>query len=406
MNDPREIDINDYQYTLPEERIAKFPLPARDHSRLLVTGSKGTKEVRFHELPSLVKPGYHFYFNNTRVIYARLRFKKPTGGTIEIFLLAPSEGESKLAEAMSSFAPVVWKCFVGGAKRWKDVELKMTLTINGTPVVLVAKKSGSENESFLIEFSWDQAGCSFSEVLASAGEIPLPPYFDRPAEKSDEERYQTVFSNAEGSVAAPTAGLHFTAELLDQLSDTASSLNYITLHVGAGTFKPVTSKQVGSHVMHQEYFEIDISALEQLRDACDETIIPIGTTTLRTLESIYWLGEQCSKGELTEPLVVNQWEGFDTISDRSAQENISSLMDWMKVNGKEKLCAETSILIAPGYRFRIVSGLITNFHMPGSTLLLLVGAMTGKEWRQLYEYALNHEFRFLSYGDAMFIKPD
>jgi S-adenosylmethionine:tRNA ribosyltransferase-isomerase len=405
MPAPKQINISDYDYDLPTELIAKYPADKRDDSKLLVIRRDGVEVHRYSELPELVTGEEHFFYNNTRVIHARLLFTKDTGGEIEIFLLSPNGGEYAFASAMSARTPVKWKCLVGGARKWKAISIQKNFKIGNEELEIVAAKGEVANGIFDIEFSWSNYALSFSEVLEHAGEIPLPPYFNRTVEQSDEVRYQTVYAKSEGSVAAPTAGLHFTPGLLKQLEDKGCTENYITLHVGAGTFKPVSSEQVGDHVMHSEYFEIGSATISTILEFGHRKIIPVGTTSLRALESLYWLGEKCRRGDLNDQWEVHQWEGYTEGETGSLEQNLGAILKWMADNDKQYLCAKTSMLIAPGYSFRVANGLITNFHMPQSTLLLLVAAMVGPRWKEIYQYAMEHDFRFLSYGDGMIVIP-
>ena len=401
--DPKNIRISDYSYSLPQDRIAQFPEDKRDNARLLVLDRGTISDHRISELDTILPAGTHLFFNDTRVIHARLLFRKKSGGWIEVFLLTPEHGEYELTNAMASRGSVRWNCLVGGARKWKEETLAMDVIIKGRSVNLKAVKGRMENGVYHVEFQWEDAGFSFSEVLDAAGQIPLPPYFNREILPEDNDRYQTVFARTEGSVAAPTAGLHFTPDLISRLKASGTSVHFLTLHVGAGTFKPVSSESIGEHSMHSEYFEADIQLVNQLIEMNGERVVPVGTTSLRSLESLYWLGAKCLQDEFDGEWEVGQWEGFDSPFNGTMKQSMSALATRMMKEGKTRIKARTSLLVAPGYRFRVATGLVTNFHMPGSTLLLLVAAMAGNHWKNAYVHALARGYRFLSYGDAMYI---
>lgn len=406
---PRDISITDYTYELPEERIARYPLENRDQSKLLVYQHKEIREDNYQRLSRYLPEQTLLVLNNTKVVEARLKFEKSNGGTIEIFCLEPGAGYPDITTAMLQKGKVTWICLVGGAKKWKEDLLRLQIRKPDASILtLTARKLAIQADAYQIELEWDDATLSFAEVLHFAGQIPLPPYLKRAAEESDKERYQTIYARQDGSVAAPTAGLHFTDALFSSLAEKNIQKEFITLHVGAGTFKPVKSATMGTHEMHAEFMEITGYFLEKLLQKTDHPIIAVGTTSLRTLESIYWLGVKIHKNPSCLPagLHITQWEPYESTETLPAKSAIIALRNWMKANQLEKLITKTQIIIAPGYRFRIIHGLITNFHQPQSTLLLLVAAITGKDWKRIYQYALDHDFRFLSYGDGSLLWLD
>jgi len=409
MTNPGDIRIKDYDYDLPPGRIAQFPLEQRDRSRLLVLRDGHITEGIVADLDRYLPGDSLLVFNDTRVIRARLFFRKPTGGHIEIFCLEPMSPSSEIQEAMCQTSGSTWKCLVGHAKRWRSGKLILE---SGQPDIrqrLTAERIRDCGDgSSEIEFRWEPPECTFAEILETAGLIPLPPYITRQATPVDYDHYQTVYARPEGSVAAPTAGLHFTAQLLEKIASGGILTAHVTLHVGLGTFKPVTAPQIRDHVMHHEKISVTRETIETLAGHPDRPVIAIGTTSARTLESLYWLGVRIIReGSRFEPS-ISQWEpyypgagaGIDT------GRSLSALLDYLHRRRLEALSGETRLMIVPGYRFRILSGLMTNFHLPQSTLLLLVAALTGKGWREAYNYALQHGFRFLSYGDScLFFNP-
>jgi S-adenosylmethionine:tRNA ribosyltransferase-isomerase len=389
--------MEDYTYDLPDPRIARHPLPQRDASRLLVFRHGSITDSVYSHITDFLEPGSLLVFNNTRVIPARLLFSKSTGSTVEIFCLEPA---GELAGSMAQRGQSTWKCLVGGIKKWKEdplirmaegLELKATLVERG-------------REACLVQFTWDPPELSFAEVLGLTGEVPLPPYLQRPAEITDKERYQTIYARFDGSVAAPTAGLHFTDQLLTDLTEHGHQTAFVTLHVGAGTFKPVKSDTIGDHEMHAEYFDVPVELVRTLRDLHgNKPIVPVGTTSLRTLESLYLMGRKLlnDPGQTLDALEIKQWDAFDaTLTEASVPEALEALSAWMDRQGMTRLIARTQLLIAPGYQVRMADALVTNFHQPASTLLLLVAAFVGPDWRRIYQYALDNDFRFLSYGDG------
>lgn len=397
-NNPRDIAIADYDYPLPDERIAKFPLAMRDQSKLLVYRDGVIGESQFFHLPELLPEGAMLLFNNTKVIHARLFFRKPTGSVIEIFCLEPHL--MAVSQSFEQRERCSWLCFIGNNKKWKEGTLGRSFTCNGNDITLNATRHEAKGNAWLVDFEWN-GGVSFAEVIEQAGVIPLPPYLHRDAEESDKERYQTVYALHEGSVAAPTAGLHFTDNLLDKLHNHGFKTEYITLHVGAGTFKPVSSDTIGEHEMHVEKVQISRTNLQHIIDQLGKPIIPVGTTTVRTLESVYWFGVRLENNPRLEAMHVLQWDPYELESlSISAEQSYHNVINWMDRQGIEHLDGDTQLLIAPGYKYHVISGLITNFHQPKSTLLLLVSALIGDSWKECYRYALDNGFRFLSYGDS------
>ncbi|MDZ4823181.1 MAG: S-adenosylmethionine:tRNA ribosyltransferase-isomerase [Flavobacteriales bacterium] len=407
MTDPRHIRIEDFDYALPQDSIAAHPLALREESKLLVYTKGILTEKKFSDLPELALDQYHFILNDTRVIHARLHFHKATGGVVEIFCLEPM-GIS-MEQGLEKKHECRWKCLVGGAKKWKGREVLTAAfgKLDLQELTLSAQMEEPVHDGFIIHFRWQPGHLSFSEVLEAAGIIPLPPYFNREAEASDELRYQTVFATHEGSVAAPTAGLHFTREIIETLKSNGSRISFLTLHVGAGTFKPVTSSILGEHIMHHEYFSVHRSVIEMLI-LSEKKIIPVGTTSLRSLESLYWLGVKLLTGKFQseQQFSLEQWEAYE-LNDHEIpkEESLISLLKYLDSRGEEFLCARTALLLAPGYRFRIAKGIITNFHLPKSTLILLIAALVGKDWRLIYDFALSNRYNFLSYGDSSLLLP-
>jgi S-adenosylmethionine:tRNA ribosyltransferase-isomerase len=391
--------IADYDYHLPQERVARYPLVQRDMSKLLIYRDGNISERKFNNLPEILSPNDLLVFNNTRVIPARLKFQKTTGANIEIFCLEPIM-PSDYPLAFQS-RRCIWKCIVGNAKKWKDDRLTKEIESNGGILLIHADKKEDHGTFQHIEFTWNDQSFSFSDIIELAGVTPIPPYLNRESEAIDRDRYQTVYSKIKGSVAAPTAGLHFTDRLLQQLTEKGISFEELTLHVGAGTFKPVQSETIGMHEMHTEFFQTSAGALKNLM-ANEGRIVSVGTTTLRTLESLYWLGVKLKKSKLDTGFTfhLNQWDAYELEGKLTYSEAIEELLVYLDKNNLNDLYAYTQIMIAPGYRIRSIKALITNFHQPKSTLLLLVSAIAGNDWKKIYNYALEHEFRFLSYGDG------
>lgn len=403
MTDIRNISIDEYDYPLPEARIAKYPLAERDASKLLVLKDGHIQASQFKHIGDFLPPKALLVFNETKVIRARLRFQKATGSHIEIFCLEPDDDYQI---AFSSSSPVRWKCLVGNSKRWREGTLQMSLNVNGNEVTLTAERIEKNDQYSEVEFSWSPCAIPFASVLEAAGEIPLPPYLNREAEPEDRDRYQTVFARYDGSVAAPTAGLHFTKSLLEQLQHQGHELEEVTLHVGAGTFRPVATATIGEHAMHSETVIVRRSFLENLIQHLNGDIIPVGTTSTRTLESLYWIGMMLHEQGLDlRELHVNQWYPYETHPELSNADALQLLLDYMDRHRLTRLEASTSLMIAPGYKMKVITGLITNFHQPKSTLLLLVSALIGDQWKQAYRFALDNGFRFLSYGDSCLFLP-
>ncbi len=412
MTNPRNISIQDYRYSLPEEKIAKYPLAKRDDSKLLVYNNGEITEDIYKNIADQLPENSLLIFNNTKVVEARLLFQKSTGGVIEIFCLEPHEQYADITTAMLQKEKVLWNCLVGGASKWKSGQiLEKRIQHEGTAIILSANYIEKRTGSFIIELSWIPSSLSFAEVLHFAGAIPLPPYIKREVEESDHERYQTVYAEFDGSVAAPTAGLHFTDSIFEQLENKNIQKDFVTLHVGAGTFKPVKSETMEEHDMHAEWIDVSKGTIKNILNNLDKNIIVVGTTSLRTIESLYWMGvkklgaclpdRQVGSQESESSAYVLQWEAYELSEETiSVKDALQSLLDWMNQNKMERLITKTQILIAPGYQFKIIKGLITNFHQPQSTLLLLVAALIGDDWKKVYDYALQNDFRFLSYGDG------
>lgn len=397
------ISTSEYAYELPEDKIAKYPLEERDQSKLLIWKNGQIVDEQFQKLPKHLPNNSLLVFNNTRVIRARLHFQKETGARIEIFCLDPFE-PADYQVAFQTTQSCIWKCMIGNQKKWKGERLQKTIRIDETDIELYAEQIDPERNKSLIRFSWNNADFEFSRIIENAGSLPIPPYLNRETEQSDLERYQTVYSKIKGSVAAPTAGLHFTEKVFDHLKEAGHQLAELTLHVGAGTFQPVKSETISGHEMHSEHFYIDRNLLNQLLDFHQSgKIIAVGTTSVRTLESLYWLGIQAIKNpelDVTD-LKVSQWEAYEEPENQlPANEAFKALIVLLDDHQTDFLAASTQIIIAPGYRFRVTDGLITNFHQPQSTLLLLISAYLGQEWRTIYEHALANDYRFLSYGDS------
>ncbi len=407
MKQITQISIEAFDYPLPDDRIARYPLARRDHSKLLVSSAGNITADTFYNIGKHLPKNALLVSNETKVIQARLHFQKPGGAQIELFCLEPLSEIADFQLAFSQASPVVWKCFAGNSKRWKSGLLHKELEIDGRKTAFTANRIEKKADYSLVEFSWDRQGISFAEILNAFGEVPLPPYLNRKAEKSDKLNYQTVFAKYDGSVAAPTAGLHFTGELLHKLKNEGFDFAQLTLHVGAGTFKPVSTATIGEHQMHDEKIVVSLNLLEQLIKALDRPIIAIGTTSMRTLESLYWIGSMLKKDSTPRPLHLKQWYPYENESANpvSVKQSLQNIHDYLITNKLESLTASTALIIAPGYDFKIVKGLITNFHQPKSTLLLLVSALIGEHWKTAYQYALEHDFRFLSYGDSCLFLP-
>lgn len=402
---PKHLSISDYTYPLPDKRIAAFPLERRDESKLLIYRNGSVTEDIYRNIASHLPSNPLLVFNNTRVIPARILFQKPSGGVIEIFCLEPAGQQVDYNLVMQQKGSVRWKCMIGGASKWKEGLLEKLGGSGELQHTIHAKLVEKLPDAYVVELSWQPASLSFAEVIALDGNIPLPPYIKRKPVESDKERYQTIYAEKEGSVAAPTAGLHFTPGIFSSLENIKAELAYVTLHVGAGTFKPVKAEQMEGHEMHAEWIDVNITTIHQLCNHAGKNIIAVGTTSLRTIESIYWMGVKTILNPSTsqQNIFISQWDVYDAPlveSAFSATESLQSLLKWMEKNKMERLVTRTQILIAPGYRFRLANALVTNFHQPQSTLLLLVAAAVGNDWNNIYQYALDHDFRFLSYGDG------
>lgn len=423
--DTKHIKISDYNYDLPDERIAKFPIAQRDHSKLLVYKHGEVSDDVFHHLPTYLPQGALMIFNNTKVIQARLHFRKETGALIEVFLMEPAE-PTDYELMFQSTGHCSWLCMIGNLKKWKEGCLKRDFEIKGHKLTLSATMRrgdalGSEAQemvakgggtNYWVDFDWDNDKVSFAEILEAVGELPIPPYLNRKTEESDKTTYQTVYSKIKGSVAAPTAGLHFTDAVLKDLDAHGIDREEVTLHVGAGTFKPVKSLEIEGHQMHTEYIVVHRRSLEKLiKHEC--RVIAVGTTSVRTIESLYYMGVHLLKHPEAneEDLHVNQWDPYELSEDGNLvdgitpMQSIQAIIDYLDRNGLEALHSSTQIIIAPGYQYKIVKMLVTNFHQPQSTLLLLVSAFLKGDWRKVYDYALSHDFRFLSYGDSSLLIP-
>lgn len=409
MINPRNIEIKSYDYNLPDERIAKYPLEERDKSKLLIYKNQGISERHFYNLPEEIPADSLIVFNNTKVIQARLHFRKETGALIEVFCLEP-ESPRDYQQNFSCEHECTWTCLVGNSKKWKDGALSQTITVDDTEVVLSCERIGESGASQKIHFFWDKP-VSFAKILDAIGELPIPPYLNRETEEKDKQTYQTVYSRIKGSVAAPTAGLHFTEKELQALRNKNVDLEYITLHVGAGTFKPVKSETIEGHDMHTEFISVPRKVIENILNHLKSSAAPlvaVGTTSVRTLESLFYIGYKLSQNPDAHPeeLVVHQWEPYDISYSLSTIEALENILTYLERTGEENLVTATQILIAPGFQFRLVKTIVTNFHMPQSTLLLLVSAfvdgdsLEGPNWHNIYKYAMEHEFRFLSYGDS------
>jgi S-adenosylmethionine:tRNA ribosyltransferase-isomerase len=408
--DPKNISISGFDYFLPENKIAKYPLTERDASKLLVYKKGKISSDVFKNIPNHLPSDSLIIFNNTKVIEARIKFFKDTGGVIETFCLEPDARYADISSAMHQIRSVYWKCLVGGASKWKHGQiLKKEIIAENQPIILSASFAEKLSDCFIIQFSWSPENLSFSEIIHHFGITPLPPYIKREAENSDNERYQTIYAAHDGSVAAPTAGLHFTDDVFKKISGKNIAKEFVTLHVGTGTFKPVKTETLSDHEMHAEFIEVHQSTINALINNSERNIIAVGTTSLRTVESLYWLGLKTIlfRGIDLENLTVSQWDAYELAPGNiSGKESLQSLIKWMKENDLTKLITKTQLLIAPSYQFKIVKMLITNFHQPRSTLLLLIAAFIGYDWKKIYDHALQNDFRFLSYGDSCLLSGD
>ena len=406
--DPKHIRISEFNYPLPDERIAKFPLPVRDQSKLLLYRHGEVTEDIFTSLPDYLPANSLMIFNNTKVIQARLHFHKETGALIEVFCLEPIQ-PNDYALNFQQTEHAAWLCMIGNLKKWKEGALKREITVKGKPLTLTAERGACHGTSHWVDFRWNNPEITFADILEVFGELPIPPYLNRETQESDKETYQTVYSKIKGSVAAPTAGLHFTPRVLDALREKGVALEELTLHVGAGTFKPVKSEEIEGHEMHTEYISVNRSTLEKLV-AHEGKAIAVGTTSVRTLDSLYHIGVTLlhNPNATEEDLHVKQWQPYETALETAATPAVDALqaiIAYLDRHHMETLHSSTQIIIAPGYEYRIVKAMVTNFHQPQSTLLLLVSAFLHGDWRKIYDYALAHDFRFLSYGDSSLLIP-
>ena len=414
---PKNLSIADFTYDLPDERIARYPLEERDLSKLLIFKDEIISEDIYRHLPAHIPPNSLLIFNNTRVIPARLFFKNATGAKIEIFCLDPvsaqalpdekreSRGSVDMTTAMAQTGSCRWNCLIGRAGKWKEKQLQLQIE----DLTLTAEIVSRNADAFEIEFTWLPAHYTFAGILDKTGMMPIPPYLRRESEGSDQLRYQTVYAAQKGSVAAPTAGLHFTEKILQELKNNGIQSAYVTLHVGAGTFKPVKAEKMEGHDMHAEMIDVDVQTIESVLGALNGNIIPVGTTSMRTIESLFWMGLKARRNPnatLSE-LEIKQWDPYEIPTElpgkEQTREALEALLEWMRKNEIHRLLCKTQIMIAPGYRLRVANAIITNFHQPASTLLLLVAAVIGNDtekWKEIYHYALMHQFRFLSYGDG------
>ena len=401
MNTPKNIRITDYDYPLSDNKIAFFPKEQRDTSKLLVyhRAQKKITDSTFDQLPHFLESNTLLIFNDSKVIHARLLVHNATGAAIEIFCLEPLSPSTELSQALTQYHHVTWKCFVGNAKKWK-APISIPITIGEHTFSIIATKGQQIENAFEVEFSWE-ANVTFAEWIEAYGKIPLPPYIKRTAEKADEERYQTVYAHYDGSVAAPTAGLHFSKTLLQNIQQKNIICDYITLHVGAGTFKPVKTETIGEHYMHNEQIVIRKELIQKLIQNSDKKIIAVGTTVTRSLESIFIIGSKLLH-HLPNPLHVNQWEYYEneSIASTAVMDALHALLQYFDEQGIDIITATTQLMIVPSYQFKLIKGIITNFHQPKSTLLLLISAFLGNDWRDIYTHALSQNYRFLSYGDA------
>jgi len=403
MHRPSSIQIQEYNYPLPHHRIAQYPLEERDASKLLFFNGS-IQESQFREVGDFLPKGSLLVFNDTKVVQARLIFTKSTGARIEIFCLEPVEPTREIQDAFQQGSGVVWKCLIGNRKKWKSGLLEMPFQFEGKEQMLKAERIEDEREYSYIRLTWSPEQLDFATVLEETGKIPLPPYMDRKAEEDDKIRYQTIYAKNEGSVAAPTAGLHFTNQVMKDLETKNIRTQFVTLHVGAGTFKPVSDDEVGKHIMHTEQILIQKELIKDLMNRTENKVIAVGTTSIRSLESLYWIGVKIMAQPHLEEYKLGQWEAYELAEQfedlPSETQALQAILDYLTKHQLQELRSETQILIGPGYEFQIIDGMITNFHQPKSTLLLLISAYLGDQWKEIYQYALEHDFRFLSYGDS------
>jgi len=400
MLEPKSIKIEDYNYNLPDNRIAKYPKNNRDASKLLIYKNTNISNDNFSNILSYLPPKSTLVFNNTKVIQARLKFEKETGAKIEIFCLEPIT-PSDYALAFQEKEKTSWKCIVGNSKKWKSGKLFKSINIDNKNIEISAERIEKFDSAQLIEFTWNNKDISFGELLDAMGRTPIPPYLNRDSEDIDTKRYQTVYSKHKGSVAAPTAGLHFTDKIIENLKDNDIDIEEITLHVGAGTFRPVKSETIDQHEMHTEHFIVTKKTIEAILKNIDN-IISVGTTSIRTLESLHWIGVKIMSNYniSSDKISISQWEAYQLNQEIEVKESLKAIINYLNRNELEKLITSTQIMIYPGYKFKVINGMITNFHQPKSTLLLLIAAFIGDKWKNVYKYAMDNDFRFLSYGDS------
>ena len=402
MTIPQQISISDYNYDLPNARIALRPLDKRDESKLLIYKNGNISEDKFSNIIHHLPENLLLVFNNSKVINARLRFEKSTGSKIEIFCLEPTGEINEYSTVMNQRGASKWKCFIGGVAKWKEEFITKELKDGDKSITLKAKILNTLSDAYEVELSWEPNDLSFAEILDLAGDVPLPPYIKRLAENEDVSRYQTIYAESEGSVAAPTAGLHFTENIFNAFENKNIKKANVTLHVGAGTFKPVKAEVMKDHEMHTEWIDVDASTIEKIMIQRD-LVFAVGTTSLRTIETLYWLGVKSLLSPDAEKIELHQWDVYDEILNKqniSVEASLTALLKWMEKKKTNRIFTQTQLLITPGYAFKIAKGLITNFHQPQSTLLLLVAAAIGDNWKKCYQYAMKNDFRFLSYGDA------
>jgi S-adenosylmethionine:tRNA ribosyltransferase-isomerase len=401
---PKHLSIHEFTYDLPDERIAKHPLAERDSSKLLVYKNGNIESSVYRNIDKHLPKDSLLVFNNTKVVEARLLFKKATGAVIEIFCLEPADQYKDITTAMLQKGKVQYKCLIGGASKWKHgMKLQKHIEANDEQVLLEASIIDRLSDCFVVELTWQPADLSFAEILHHAGVIPLPPYLHREMEEDDKERYQTIYAKQDGSVAAPTAGLHFTDAVFNKLAKKNIQKEFVTLHVGAGTFKPVKSETMNEHEMHAEFIDVTADTIKRLIEYTDKAIVAVGTTSLRTIESLYWMGVKVQKKQdiSVEKISVTQWEPYETeVLNLSTKEALAGLLEWMNKQGLSRIITKTQILIAPGYKLKVAKGIVTNFHQPKSTLLLLIASIVGESWKKIYQYAMENDYRFLSYGDG------
>lgn len=398
LSDPRHIHIKDYNYDLPDNKIAKYPLEERDNSQLLVYKSKTITDSRFSSITDYLPEDSLMIFNNTKVIQARLHFKKSTGAQLEIFCLDPYfPHDYNLIFQTTDHCS--WQCMIGNLKKWKEGILEKEVLINNETVLLKAERIQSAGNTHVIKFEWNNSQYTFADILDAVGELPIPPYLNRDTEEKDKETYQTLYSKIKGSVAAPTAGLHFTERTFENLKKKGIQTDEVTLHVGAGTFKPVKSETINEHEMHSEFISVKRETIEHILSH-KGNIIAVGTTSVRTLESLYYIGVSLEQNSNPETLKVEQWQPYNSCNTISKEKALKNILDYLDSHSINTLLADTQIMIVPGYVFKIVNGIVTNFHQPQSTLLLLVSAFIKGDWKSIYNHALAHDYRFLSYGDS------